>query len=84
MLTRSGDEFIPSRDRVARARAWQADLFLSIHADALRDAGMRGLSVFTLSGQASDREAALAARENSADLVGGSNWPGSRKRSEKC
>jgi N-acetylmuramoyl-L-alanine amidase len=74
MLTRSGDEFIPLRDRVSRARAWQANLFLSIHADALRDAGMRGLSVFTLSAQASDREvAALAIRENQADLVDGIN-----------
>jgi N-acetylmuramoyl-L-alanine amidase len=74
VLTRSVDEFIPLRDRVARARAWHADLFLSIHADALRDTQMRGLSVFTLSAQASDREAAaLAANENRADLFGGIN-----------
>jgi N-acetylmuramoyl-L-alanine amidase len=74
VLTRSRDEFLPLRERVARARAWKADLFLSIHADALPDAGMRGLSVFTQSGQASDREAAaLAASENRADLVGGVN-----------
>jgi N-acetylmuramoyl-L-alanine amidase len=74
VLTRSADEFIPLRDRVARARAWHADLFLSIHADALPDAQMRGLSVFTLSARASDREAAaLAARENRADLVDGVN-----------
>lgn len=72
VLTRSVDEFIPLRDRVARARAWRADLFLSIHADALPDQEMRGLSVFTLSAQASDREAAaLAFSENKADLVGG-------------
>lgn len=74
VLTRSVDEFVPLRDRVARARAWHADLFLSIHADALPDAEMRGLSVFTLSAQASDREAAaLAISENRADLVGGIN-----------
>jgi N-acetylmuramoyl-L-alanine amidase len=74
VLTRSVDEFIPLRDRVARARAWKADLFLSIHADALPDIEMRGLSVFTLSAQASDREAAaLAISENRADLVGGIN-----------
>jgi N-acetylmuramoyl-L-alanine amidase len=74
VLTRSVDEFIPLRDRVARARAWRADLFLSIHADALPDAEMRGLSVFTLSAQASDREAAaLAISENRADQVGGLN-----------
>jgi N-acetylmuramoyl-L-alanine amidase len=72
VMTRSTDEFLPLRDRVARARACQADLFLSIHADALPDTGVRGLSVFTLSAQASDREAAaLAASENRADLVGG-------------
>jgi N-acetylmuramoyl-L-alanine amidase len=71
VLTRGVDEFIPLRARVARARAWHADLFLSIHADALPDAAMRGLSVFTLSAQASDREAAaLAVSENKADLVG--------------
>ena len=52
MLTRSADEFIALRDRVARARAWHADLCLSLHADALRDAEMRGLSVYTLSAQA--------------------------------
>jgi N-acetylmuramoyl-L-alanine amidase len=74
VLTRSIDEFIPLRDRVTRARAWHADLFLSIHADALPDTGTRGLSVYTLSGQASDREAAaLAISENRADLVGGIN-----------
>jgi N-acetylmuramoyl-L-alanine amidase len=74
VLTRSTDEFLPLRERVARARAWKADLFLSIHADALPDAEMRGLSVFTQSAQASDREAAtLAASENRADLVGGVN-----------
>jgi N-acetylmuramoyl-L-alanine amidase len=70
VLTRSADEFIPLRERVARARAWDADLFLSIHADALPDGAMRGLSVFTLSARASDREAAtLAIRENRADLL---------------
>ena len=74
VLTRSVDEFIPLRVRVARARAGRADLFLSIHADALPDTEMRGLSVFTLSAQASDREAAaLAIRENRADLVEGIN-----------
>ena len=74
MLTRRSDEFLPLRERVARARAWKADLFMSIHADALPDAGLRGLSVFTQSLQASDREAAiLAASENRADLVAGIN-----------
>jgi N-acetylmuramoyl-L-alanine amidase len=74
VLTRSVDEFIALRDRVARARAWHADLFLSLHADTLSDAEKRGLSVYTLSSRASDREAAaLAISENRADLVAGVN-----------
>lgn len=72
VLTRSGDIFVPLRERVARARAAHAELFLSVHADALPDEEMRGLSVYTLSDQASDREtAALAARENRDDFIGG-------------
>ena len=59
VLTRNTDEFLPLRERVARARANKADLFLSIHADALLDTEIRGLSVFTLSAQASDRELSL-------------------------
>ena len=71
-LTRRDDEFISLEGRVARARAAGADLFLSVHADALPERGARGASVYTLSEQASDREAAmLAASENRADLVGG-------------
>jgi len=71
-LTRDGDEFIALQDRVAHAHSASAELFLSIHADALPDAGTRGASVFTLSERASDREAAeLAARENKADLIAG-------------
>ncbi len=71
-MTRDSDEFVPLTDRVERARAADAELLLSIHADALPDEHMRGASVFTLSEQASDREAAaLAARENRADLVAG-------------
>src|SRR5215472_4538003 len=74
VLTRNSDEFFPLRERVAHARAWKADLFLSIHADALPQPGLRGLSVFTQSQQASDREAAaLAKSENRADLVAGIN-----------
>jgi N-acetylmuramoyl-L-alanine amidase len=74
VMTRSDDEFIPLRDRVARARAANGDLFLSIHADAIPDETVRGASVFTLSEKASDAaSAALAARENGADMVGGVN-----------
>lgn len=71
-LTRTGDEFVALQERVAFARAAGGDLFLSIHADALPEAGVRGASVFTLSEKASDKEAAeLAARENKADLIAG-------------
>jgi len=70
MLTRAGDTFVPLRERVARAQDAKADLFLSIHADSHPDPYVRGASVYTLSEEASDREAAaLAARENRADSV---------------
>ena len=72
VLTRSHDEFVALEDRVARARAAHGDLFLSIHADAIPDSAVRGASVFTLSERASDAEAAaLAQRENKADLIAG-------------
>lgn len=65
MLTRVGDQYVPLRERVARAEEAKADLFLSIHADSHPDPGVRGASVYTLSEEASDREAAaLAQREN--------------------
>jgi N-acetylmuramoyl-L-alanine amidase len=71
-LTRNDDSFVALEDRVAQARADEAALLLSIHADALPDEHLRGASVYTLSEKASDREAAaLAARENGADLVAG-------------
>jgi N-acetylmuramoyl-L-alanine amidase len=71
-LTRYSDEFIPLAGRVRIARAANADLFLSVHADALPSRAERGASVYTLSEKASDKEAAmLAASENSADRVGG-------------
>lgn len=70
MLTRAGDSFVSLRERVARAQTMKADLFLSIHADWHPDSAVRGASVYTLSEEASDREAAaLAARENRADAV---------------
>lgn len=71
LLTRSGDRFIPLRERVAFARAARADLFLSIHADALPNTAMRGLSVFTLSNEASDREAAALAASENRDVAAG-------------
>ena len=70
VLTRRRDVFVPLRERVARALRHRAELFLSLHADALPDAAMRGLSVYTLSEEASDIEtAALATRENNDDFA---------------
>lgn len=72
LLTRQGDVFMALRDRTAFARNANADLFLSIHADSISDVDTRGGSVYTLSERASDVEAAaLAAKENKADIIGG-------------
>ena len=74
-LTRARDAFIPLDDRVAKAQAHGAALFVSMHADALSDHSVRGASVYTLSDTASDAQtAALARRENSADLAGGAGF----------
>ncbi|MDA8230977.1 MAG: N-acetylmuramoyl-L-alanine amidase [Magnetospirillum sp.] len=71
-LTRDGDVFIPLHDRVAIARQYKADLFISLHADVVKDPQIRGLSVYTLSQTASDTEAqALADSENKVDLIAG-------------
>lgn len=72
VLTRSRDIFVRLRDRVAVARDAGADLFISVHADSVVNRKTRGLSVYTLSEKASDKEAAkLAAKENKADLIAG-------------
>jgi len=72
ILTRDRDIFIPLRERVAIARAANADLFMSLHADIVADSDIRGLSVYTLSQTASDAEAqALADKENKSDIVAG-------------
>ena len=64
--------FIPLEDRVAIAQNRQAALFVSMHADALHDPGVRGASVYTLSENASDAQtASLARTENDADRFGG-------------
>ena len=71
-LTRESDTFVRLRERIAIARAKNADLFISLHADTLTAKGVRGLSVYTLSEKASDKEAAdLAEKENKADLIAG-------------
>jgi N-acetylmuramoyl-L-alanine amidase len=72
VLTRNRDTYVRLRDRIAIARRAGADLFLSVHADALRDREVRGLSVYTLSETASDAEAAqLAERENKSGVLNG-------------
>lgn len=71
-LTRDKDIFLPLRRRIAIARELEADLFISLHADAHPKRSVRGLSVYTLSETASDKEAArLARNENKADLIAG-------------
>ena len=73
VLTRDADYFIPLHGRVVKARKLQADLFVSIHADAFVRPEARGSSVFTLSesGATSASARYLAKRENESDLIGG-------------
>jgi len=72
-LVREGDYYVSHRDRMQRARDRQADLFISIHADAYRDASARGATVYALSTKRASDEVArrLAERENASDLLGG-------------
>lgn len=74
-LTRDGDYFIPLHERVNKARKVQADLFVSVHADAFIKPHARGSSVFALSEKGATSAAAkwLAKNENDADLIGGVN-----------
>ena len=77
LLTRDDDRFLKLRERINVARRAQADLFLSLHADAFHKSSAKGISVFSLSDVASDKEAAyLASRENQADLIGGPDLEG--------
>lgn len=75
MMTRDSDFFVPLHDRVKKARRVQADLFVSIHADAFMTPRARGASVFALSDGGATSAAArwMANRENAADVVGGVN-----------
>ncbi len=71
-LTRDEDVYIPLRDRVDAARAYRADLFISLHADSNPDPNVFGASVYTLSAASSDAEAAaLARKENQSDVIAG-------------
>ena len=72
IMTRSRDVFLKLRNRSRIAHNKQADLFISIHADSIKNPKVRGATVYTLSEKASDREAAaLAARENKSDIIAG-------------
>ena len=73
VLTRDGDYFIPLHGRVVKARKLQADLFVSIHADAFTNQAARGSSVFALSERGATSASAryLAKKENESDLIGG-------------
>ncbi len=75
VLVRDGDYFVPLSQRVGKARAAKADLFLSIHADAFIKPHARGSSVFALSESGATSTAArwLAKKENEADFIGGVN-----------
>lgn len=78
VLTRDGDEFIALRQRYEKAREAEADLFLSIHADAIAHGRAAGSSVYMLSTRGASSQAArwLADRENASDLVGGVSFEG--------
>ncbi len=71
-LTRDDDTYIPLGQRVRIARSYDADLFVSIHADSNPNPSVYGASVYTLSEAGSDKEAAaLAAKENQSDIIAG-------------
>ena len=77
VLTRSSDVYIPLRKRYEVAHNNEADLFISVHADAHHTSSLRGFSVYTLSEKASDKEAAaLAAKENKSDILAGYDLSG--------
>ncbi|HYG88384.1 MAG TPA: N-acetylmuramoyl-L-alanine amidase [Azospirillum sp.] len=79
LLTREDDRFLTLEERVEIARAAQADLFVSIHADSAPTREARGLSAYTLSSKASDAFAgALAKQENRADALAGVDLTGAK------
>ncbi len=73
ILTRDNDQFVEHRERIGRARRKQADMFVSVHADAFHNRSVAGSSVYVLSPRGASDESArwLADRENAADLIGG-------------
>jgi N-acetylmuramoyl-L-alanine amidase len=80
-LTRSNDTYLKLYQRVDIARGQKADLFISLHADSMRNHATRGASVYTLSEKASDEQTEmLADRENRADLIAGVDLSGEDKQ----
>jgi N-acetylmuramoyl-L-alanine amidase len=75
VLTRDADRFIPLRNRVKKAREAQADIFVSLHADAFHKSYVKGASVYALSlrGASSEHARLAANKENASDLIGGIN-----------
>ncbi len=73
LLIRDSDVFVPLAERREMARSERADIFISLHADAVESGGPRGSSVYTLSQTGATSQAArlLAQRENAADMIGG-------------
>lgn len=73
VMIRDGDYYVGLRERVAKARQAQADLFVSLHANAFKDSSVQGSAVYTLSrsGASSEQARWLAKQENEADLIGG-------------
>ena len=73
VMTRNNDKFLTLRGRIKKARANKADLFISVHADAVKNRRARGSSVYVLSKNGASSEAAkiLAQRENRSDMIGG-------------
>ena len=85
VMTRDKDTFLTLRGRIKKARQQKADVFLSIHADAVDDRRVRGSSVYVLSKNGASSEAAkiLAQRENNADVIGGVSLEGKDKVLQK-
>ncbi|MCX7559983.1 N-acetylmuramoyl-L-alanine amidase [Sulfitobacter sp. F26204] len=78
VLTRDDDVFVALETRVAIAHQARADIFISLHADSLRQGGAKGATVYTLSTEASDTATAhLAARHNRSDIIAGADLTGS-------
>ena len=81
ILTRDSDRFLTLRGRIKKARENNADVFISVHADAVDDRRVRGSSVYVLSKNGASSEAAkiLAQRENQSDVIGGVSLQGKDK-----